>query len=160
MLGSTYPHQVCSAARALEVVGERWTLLIVRDAMHGMRRFEEFQRSLGVARNVLSDRLGKLVDAGVLDRVEYQERPVRLEYQLTDKGRDLRPVILALTQWGDRYVPHPDGPPRLVRHVGCGAPVTQRAVCDVHGVIDAAEVRTVPGPGLTAREPAPGSTAG
>src|SRR5918912_904639 len=87
MLPRTYENQVCSVARALEVLGDRWTLLVLRDAFSRIRRFEDFQRSLGVARNVLTDRLSRLVDEGILKRVPYQERPVRFEYRLTEKGR-------------------------------------------------------------------------
>lgn len=145
MLGRTYENQVCSVSRTLEVVGERWTLLIVRDAFQGKRRFEDFQHSLGVARNVLSDRLSKLVDNGVLERVEYSERPVRSEYHLTQRGRDLRPVILAMLQWGDTHFPHPLGPPRLVQHKACGEAVTTQHVCSTCGVIPPGEVQVVPG---------------
>ena len=88
MLPRTYENQVCSVARALEVLGDRWTLLVLRDAFSRVRRFEDFQRSLGVARNVLTDRLSRLVDEGILKRVPYQERPVRFEYRLTEKGRE------------------------------------------------------------------------
>ena len=114
MLERTYDAEVCSVARALEVVGERWTLLIVRDAFHGVRRFEDFQRRLGLARNVLTDRLQRLCALGVFERVRYQERPGRHEYRLTDMGRDLWPVIIALRAWGDRHMA-PAGPPRLRR---------------------------------------------
>ena len=110
MLGSTYEGQVCSVARALEIVGERWTLLIVRDASQGMHRFEEFHKSLGLARNVLSDRLGKLVEHGILQRVEYSERPARSEYHLTERGRELRGVVLSLMQWGDKYLQNGQAP--------------------------------------------------
>src|SRR3954468_15276829 len=92
MLPRTYETQVCSVARALEVLGDRWTLLVLRDAFRRVRRFEDFQRSLGVARNVLTDRLTRLVDEGIMRRVPYQERPVRFEYRLTEKGRELWPV--------------------------------------------------------------------
>src|SRR5438876_11226190 len=104
MLKRDYEGQNCSIARALEVVGERWTLLIVRDAFLGLRRFEQFQESLGIARNVLTDRLNRLVDEGVLDRVRYSERPERYEYRLTQKGRDLSLALTALRQWGDTYL--------------------------------------------------------
>jgi DNA-binding HxlR family transcriptional regulator len=147
MLGRTYDSQTCSVSRTLEVVGERWTLLIVRDALLGKHRFEDFQQSLGVARNVLSDRLTKLVEAEILERVEYQERPTRWEYRLTDRGRDLRGVVLAMMQWGDRHEPNPLGPPRLVRHIGCGDAVTQQPMCATCGPIEPAEVEVVPGPG-------------
>jgi len=93
----------CSIARALEVVGEWWSLLIVRDALNGVRRFEEFQERLGVARNVLTKRLATLVAQGVLERRRYQERPERFEYVLTEKGVDLYSVIIALMKWGDRW---------------------------------------------------------
>src|SRR3954469_23934976 len=103
MLGRSYDGQVCSIARSLEIVGERWTLLILRDAFLGVRRFEDFQRSTGAARNVLSARLGRLVEEGVLERRRYQERPERFEYRLTDKGLELWPVMVRLLQWGDRH---------------------------------------------------------
>jgi DNA-binding HxlR family transcriptional regulator len=150
MLGRMYEDQVCSVARSLEVVGERWTLLIVRDALLGLRRFDEFHKSLGLARNVLSDRLGKLVEHGIMERVEYQERPVRLEYHLTARGRELRTVILALMRWGDEHMAGPQGPPRLIRHADCGAPVTVSPVCEEHGPVDLGQVRMVDGPGLQA----------
>lgn len=126
MLGRTYDTQVCSAARALEVVGERWTLLIVRDALLGVRRFEDFQRSLGIARNVLTDRLNLLVDEGVLERRAYSD--ARHEYRLTDKGRDLWPVVHSLVTWGDRHEA-PDGPPRRFEHRDCGGEVTAHRTC-------------------------------
>lgn len=109
----------CSVARALEVVGERWSLLILRDAFYGVRRFDDFQRDLGVARNILSDRLAKLVDQEVLERRPYGERPVRYEYRLTDKGRDLLPVLLALMKWGDTWGGS-EQPPVEVTHLTCG----------------------------------------
>ena len=104
MLKSDYAGQDCSIARALEVVGERWTLLIVRDVALGLRRFDELQRSLGVARNVLADRLDKLVRERVLERVRYSERPARYEYRLTAKGRELDAALAALRQWGDKHL--------------------------------------------------------
>src|SRR4051812_40644656 len=129
MLPRTYDAQHCSIARALEVLGDRWTLLVIRDAFLGVRRFDDFQRDLGVARNVLTDRLGRLVDEGVLERVRYQERPERFEYRLTEKGRDLWPVTMALLRWGGRHYAT-DGPPRLIRHRGCGGHVPQHPRCD------------------------------
>jgi DNA-binding HxlR family transcriptional regulator len=130
MLGRTYDDQVCSIARALEVLGERWTLLLVRDALGGLTRFEEFQQSLGVARNVLSDRLKRLVDAGVLDRIRYQERPERYRYELTAMGRELGVPILSLMHWGDRHLAGPQGPPRLSRHRDCGGDLHAQLVCE------------------------------
>src|SRR5437763_12694703 len=101
VLRRDYDNQNCSIARTLEIVGERWTPLILRDALLGRRRFEDFQRSLGIARNVLSDRLARLVEAGILERRPYQRRPERFEYVLTDKGRELRVAVIALMNWGD-----------------------------------------------------------
>jgi DNA-binding HxlR family transcriptional regulator len=151
MLGRTYDNQVCSIARTLEVLGERWTLLIVRDAILGLRRFDDFQRSLGVARNVLTDRLGRLVDAGILDRVPYQDRPARYEYRLTPMGRELGVPVISLMHWGDRHLADPAGPPRLTRHHDCGGSVALALVCDTcGGPIPPAEVDVIPGPGSSA----------
>lgn len=149
MLGRTYEDQVCSIARALEVVGERWSLLIVRDAMLGVRRFDDFRDSLGLARNVLADRLRRLVDAGVLERNRYHERPVRYEYQLTDMGRELSAALLALMHWGDRHLPYPAGPPRVSRHAGCGGHLRTQLICaDCEGPVDDEAVELIDGPGV------------
>ena len=113
-LRSDYKGQDCALARSLEIVGERWTLLIVRDAFHGLTRYDEFLKSLGVATNVLSSRLSKLVDAGILER----EEP-RGAYTLTPKGRDLYPVVLTLMAWADKHEPGPDGPEVLILHTDC-----------------------------------------
>jgi DNA-binding HxlR family transcriptional regulator len=151
MLERLYRGQTCSIARTLEVVGERWTLLIVRDAYLGVRRFDEFLESLGVASNILAARLQVLSEQGILERRRYQERPERFEYVLTDKGRELLPVILALMQWGDRHLA-PDGPPRLMRHRGCGGLATVRTVCsDCGRPLAGHEVETERGPGWKAR---------
>ena len=134
-------------ARALEVVGERWTLLIVRDALLGVRRFEDFQRDLGVSRGVLTTRLQLLCDEGILERRRYQERPERFEYRLTDKGRDLWPVMMALVKWGDRHEAE-HGPPRLILHRDCGGEVTDRLTCAKCGAeLTVRDVETRPGPG-------------
>jgi DNA-binding HxlR family transcriptional regulator len=147
VLHRTYDDQVCSIARALELIGERWTLLIVRDAFLGVRRFDDFHRSLGVSRGILTDRLARLVDAGILERRRYQERPPRYEYRLTEKGRDLGPVTMALVKWGDRYLAE-DGPPRLILHRGCGGEVTERLTCSRCGAeLTVRDVETRPGPG-------------
>src|SRR6476660_67377 len=104
MLKRDYDGQVCSIARSLELVGDRWTLLIVRDLVLGLSRFDELLTSLGVASNVLTDRLNRLTEEGIVERVRYSERPERFEYRLTQKGRELGPVLLALMQWGDRHI--------------------------------------------------------
>jgi DNA-binding HxlR family transcriptional regulator len=133
MLASDYPDQRCSIARSLELIGERWTLLILRDVFSGRRRFDEIQRSLGIARNVLTARLGRLVDEGILYRRAYQERPERHEYRLTEKGLDLWPVLVSLLAWGDRHLPEEGGPPVVLVHRGCGGQINDRRICDSCG---------------------------
>jgi DNA-binding HxlR family transcriptional regulator len=153
MLRHDYPGQVCSIAKALEVVGERWTLLIVRDVMNGHRRFGELQRSLGIARNVLSSRLQRLVEEDILERRPYQESPERYEYFLTAKGLDLWPALIALLAWGDRHSPEPGGPPMLVVHKECGGEINGRGICERCGeLLSARDARALPGPGLDAAE--------
>jgi DNA-binding HxlR family transcriptional regulator len=151
MLGRTYESEVCSIARALEVVGERWSVLIVRNALFaGSTRFTDFQRSLGIAPNVLKTRLDGFVDAGIMRRQQYSKQPDLYEYVLTDKGRDLAPALIALTEWGDRWAA-PDGPPILYRHSTCGAEVSHEVVCGTCGrVEDLAQVQALPGPGMPA----------
>jgi DNA-binding HxlR family transcriptional regulator len=122
--------QVCSIARTLEVLGERWTILVIRDVFNGKRRFDQIQENLGVARNVLSNRLGRLVDEGILERRRYQERPARYEYFLTEQGLALWPVMIGLLHWGDRYLSEPDGPPMLIRHKTCGGLIDERGYCE------------------------------
>lgn len=155
MLGSNYSDQTCSVARALEVVGERWTLLILRNAFLGVKRFEDMQRNLGVARNVLTTRLERLVEEGVLERRLYQERPVRHEYVLTQKGRDLWPVIDALMSWGDEYAPSPGGPPTIVRHKGCGGLLGKFRICGECGahVTSPFDAQAEAGPGASPDHP-------
>jgi DNA-binding HxlR family transcriptional regulator len=150
VLGRTYDAEVCSAARALEVVGERWSLLIVRNALFaGATRFNDFLR-LGLATNVLTSRLDGFVEAGIMERRTGAGPTRQAEYVLTRKGRELAPVILALTQWGDRWAA-PDGPPILYRHSTCGAGVEQRIDCESCGTVhDPDEVGVRPGPGMPA----------
>jgi DNA-binding HxlR family transcriptional regulator len=125
VLGREYRGQMCSVARALEVIGERWTLLIVRDALLGITRFSEFQRSLGIAKNVLADRLDSLVREGVLER----RGAGHPEYVLTDKGRRLEPTIFQLMMWGDDFYVAPGGPPRTAIHKECGGIVDHELEC-------------------------------
>ncbi|MEV4399965.1 helix-turn-helix domain-containing protein [Nonomuraea sp. NPDC049607] len=148
MLGRTYDTQVCSAARALEVVGERWSLLIVRDALFaGATRFADFQR-LGIATNILAKRLDSLVEAGVLERRSSKEPSDRSGYSVTRKGLDLAPVIIALTEWGDRWAA-PDGPPILYRHTRCGGAITEQTTCDTCGeVTELTQIHVIHGPGF------------
>jgi DNA-binding HxlR family transcriptional regulator len=125
MLGRTYPNEECSGARALEIVGERWSLLILRDALfRGTTRFNDFQRGLGLASNILQSRLQLFVDHGVMTQDGR-------EYHLTPMGRDLTPVIVTLTQWGDRYTPHPEGPPIVYEHGGCGGDLRNGMFCSL-----------------------------
>jgi DNA-binding HxlR family transcriptional regulator len=154
VLPRTYDTQVCSVARTLEVMGDRWTMLIIRNVFLGLRRFDDLQSNLGIARNVLSDRLGRLVDDGILERRRYQERPERFEYRLTDKGIDLWPVMVSLMKWGDRHAPEEAGPPTLILHRNCGGEIDERFVCSECGeLVDARSSEARPGPG--ARRPWP-----
>jgi DNA-binding HxlR family transcriptional regulator len=142
----------CSIARTLDVVGEWWTLLILRDAFQGVRRFDDFQASLGLARSVLTARLHKLTDAGVLDKRQYCEHPPRHEYQLTEKGQALFPVITALLRWGDDWAAGPAGPPVQLVHTPCGEAIHPELTCPrCGGEVSAVNTRGVPGPGATAR---------
>ena len=151
MLQRSYPGQVCSIARALEVVGERWTLLILRDAVLGLERFEEFHDSLGIASNVLTARLKLLCEEGLMERVPDEERRGRPKYVLTAKGREIAPALVILMKWGDRHYPAPDGPPRLTRHAGCGGVVGPDLRCDRCGEHpEFRELELCPGPGLAA----------
>ena len=148
----------CSVAQCLEVVGEWWSMLIVRDAFLGVTRFDQFQQRLGISRNVLNQRLGHLVSAGVLDRTPYSDRPLRHEYLLTQKGRDLWPVLTAMRQWGDAHAA-PDGPPLELIHRACGHVVDAVLTCSACGApISARDVRARRGPGGPAGAPAQSRT--
>lgn len=136
----------CSIARSLSVVGDRWTVLILREAFGGVRRFEELRERTGAARPLLADRLTHLVEHGVLERQKYSERPDRFEYRLTDKGLDLYPLLVALLGWGDRWMADDSGPPVRLMHRGCGAVVTPQLVCpDCGEPIDARSMRPLTG---------------
>ena len=145
MLRNDYDGQACSIAKALEVVGERWTLLIIRDVLLGLHRFDEFQESLGIARNVLTDRLNRLVDEGVLERVLYSERPERYEYLLTPKGRDLHLALTGLSQWGDKYLS--EKPPLLQRRKVDKKPVVAAIVPKGTRSLRSDEIEILLGPG-------------
>ena len=145
MLRRDYEGQNCSIARALEVVGERWTLLIIRDVFLGRRRFDELQESLGIARNVLTDRLNRLVEQRILERVPYSERPKRYEYRLTAKGLELNVALTALRQWGDKHLSAK--PPRLLRTRADKRPVVAALVPKGTDVLGWSDVETVAGLG-------------
>jgi DNA-binding HxlR family transcriptional regulator len=150
MLKRTYDGQeACSVARTLEIVGDRWTWLVVRDAFLGVSRFAEFRASLGIAANVLADRLDRLVAEGVLERVPYSERPRRYEYRLTEKGRDLFTALNAIREWGDRHVS--PAPMRLLRRRGDGTAVVAALVPEGTPAVAFDELELVPGPGFPHR---------
>ena len=136
MLGKEYERQDCSIARALEIVGERWSLLIIRDAFYGVRRFSDFQAHLDIPKAVLSDRLTGLVGAGVLDRRGDPHRPGRHVYERTEAGRELWPTLHSLMVWGNR---HRARNSRVFKHAACGTPLDERAACPVCGITPPAE---------------------
>ncbi|HEY4410626.1 MAG TPA: helix-turn-helix domain-containing protein [Acidimicrobiia bacterium] len=152
-------NQACSIARTLEIVGERWSLLVLRDMwVRGPRRFDQLQRNLTVARNILTDRLDTLIEGGVVERRLYQTKPDRYEYYLSEIGAELVPVLLSLVKWGDRHLAGKEGPPSLFRHKGhdhFADPVTVCRVCGDELTIN--ELEPLPGPGAPkrpARKPA------
>jgi DNA-binding HxlR family transcriptional regulator len=137
-----------SVARALEVVGERWTLLILREAFFGVRRYGQLARNLSIPRPTLSARLRSLVENDLLAKVRYSQDPDRHEYRLTEAGHDLFSAIVVLMQWGDRHVPDPNGPPILLRHQPCGQITQARLTCQCGEEITARNVTPEPGPGF------------
>jgi DNA-binding HxlR family transcriptional regulator len=143
--------QRCSVARPASLLGDQWTLVILRQAFSGIKRFEDFQRTLDVSRSLLSERLGRLVDAGILRREPYKDKVrTRHRYRLTEKGLDLYPVLMALREWGDKYMAD-DGPPLRVRHRGCGGEPRIDLRCDRCGEeVSARDAEALPGPGLRA----------
>jgi DNA-binding HxlR family transcriptional regulator len=144
----------CSVAQALEVVGEWWSLLVVRDALVGVTRFDEFQRRLGISRNVLNDRLTRLVAEGVLEKVAYQDRPPRHDYVLTEKGRALWEVVDAMRRWGDQWASPAAGPPMELVHRSCGhatRPTLHCSECDE--ALGLRDVTLAYGPGADDRSP-------
>jgi DNA-binding HxlR family transcriptional regulator len=141
----------CSIARSWSILGERWTMVVLRQAFLGARRFEDYQRDLGIARNMLADRLRTLVDHGILERRPYQERPQRHEYKLTAKGLDLYPILISLMSWGDRHGEHEGGAPVVLRHACCGELATPQLTCGHCGEpLHPHDVRAEPGPGAVA----------
>jgi DNA-binding HxlR family transcriptional regulator len=156
------PHEAiaCSIASTLQVIGDRWTFLILRDAFRGVRRFDDFASDLGIARNLLTDRLGKLVEHGILAKVPYQQRPVRHEYRLTEKGRDLSPALVAFMHWGDKHLAH-DEPPVVLVHDACGEPLDQVFVCRrCDETLTPRQIRSRPGTRAAATTTGPAGDAG
>ncbi|HEX8803589.1 MAG TPA: helix-turn-helix domain-containing protein [Acidimicrobiales bacterium] len=145
----------CSVARTVDLVGDWWTPLVLRECFYGVRRFEDFQRRLRIGRNILAERLTRLVDEGMLTRRPYQERPVRHEYVLTDKGRDFFPVMVAVMRWGDRWLADEAGPPITLHHETCDHDTEAEVVCShCREPLTLRSVRARPGPGLSAPPPA------
>jgi DNA-binding HxlR family transcriptional regulator len=152
-----FTEQNCSIASALSIVGERWSLLVMREALLGRRRFAEMKRNLGVASNILTDRLDVLVEHGLLERRLYQEHPESYEYVPTRKGLDLNPTILALMSWGDRYSAPAAGPPRVPVHTKCGHDASPELHCGHCGEpLHTTELQVRPGPGANDRQRAEG----
>jgi len=151
VLKSDYEGQICSIAKTLELIGERWTLLVIRDVFNGRRRFGEMRESLGIAPNILTNRLERLVEQDILERRPYQERPPRHEYFLTEKGLDLWPTMVAMLEFGDRHLAEEDGPPMVLRHKGCGGRINGRGICErCDQVLTARDARAEDGPGMPA----------
>jgi DNA-binding HxlR family transcriptional regulator len=145
-----YDSASCAIGAAVEIIGERSTFLVLREAFNGVRRFDDMQRRTAIPRQVLSDRLARLVREGLLRKVPYQDsgQRTRHEYRLTSKGLDLYPVLVSLMQWGDQYAAGPDGPPVLLRHRDCGQPVRLQLSCQAgHTLESARDVTAQPGPG-------------
>jgi len=140
----------CSVARTASIIGDRWTMLILRNAFLRIRRFEDFQSNLGITRHLLAGRLKRLVEEGILRRELYQDAPPRYEYRLTLKGKALYPVLMAMTVWGDAWMDGGKGPPLLYQHTSCGKTITPRMSCPECGeTLDPQQVTPLPGPGLT-----------
>ena len=152
---SSVAHVQCSIAQTLEIVGEWWTLLVLRNISFGQRRFEAIQADLGIARNVLSDRLTTLVDQGILDRTKYQDNPERFEYRPTEKGKELLGVLLALLAWGDKWAA-PEGKPMIITHLDCGHETDPKVTCSHCGAeLLWGHTRGHAGPGLRRAASAP-----
>ena len=151
MRAADLANERCSIARPASLLGDRWTLVILRQAFNGIKRFEDFQSTLGISRSLLSERLGRLVDAGVLRREAYKDEVrTRDRYRLTEMGLDLYPVLMALREWGDRYMAE-DGPPIEIQHKGCGGEPTLELRCSkCREEVGARDAEARPGPGLKA----------
>jgi DNA-binding HxlR family transcriptional regulator len=148
MLKRDYQTQVCSVARTLEVVGERWSLLIIRSVYLGVHRFEDLIDAVGAPRSVLTGRLQRLVEDGVIERTPYQQQPTRHEYRLTAKGEDLWPILVHMMRWGDTYYCEAAGAPRLLEHTGCGGSPNEHLMCETCGeLLEIGSVTPRRGPG-------------
>ena len=138
----------CTIARSADILGDHWNLLLIRQACLGTRRFDDFQAELGIGRNILTQRLARLVEEGLLNRVAYQHHPPRQEYRLTDKGRDAYPILAAMAAWGDRWLTGPEGTPLVLHHTACEHDMHAVVVCsECEEPLDVRQVRAKAGPG-------------
>ena len=152
MRRTSFAQWPCSVARTMDLLGDWWTPLVLREAFYGIRRFDEFQQGLGIARNTLADRLRRLVDEGLLEKEAYQVDPVRHDYVLTEKGRDFFPVLVAMSRWGDRWLAGQAGPPIAFHHAPCGQDSHGEVVCaHCHEPMTVAETAMRMGPGYPPR---------
>ena len=152
MRRTSFSRWPCSVARTVDILGDWWTPLVLRDAFAGLRRFDEFQQSLGIGRNVLTQRLNRLVDVGIMAKEPYSEHPPRYEYVLTEQGRAFFPVLAAITAWGDEWLDHGDGAPVALRHTTCGQLTIPTVVCSECGQpLVADEISNELGPGYPER---------
>lgn len=152
---SDYDSSTCSIARTAQILGDRWTVLVIRDLFNGVRRFDDLQGHLGIARDILTKRLGSLVDEDLVERRAYQVEGARArhEYVLTEAGRELRTVLVALMDWGDRHRAGPAGPPVSLRHKDCGAEIHTHLVCDAgHGIDQSTRAELFPLAGAQLRQ--------
>ncbi|WP_052868059.1 winged helix-turn-helix transcriptional regulator [Streptomyces niger] len=148
MRRTSFAHWPCSIARTMDLLGDWWTPLVLREAFYGIQRFDAFQEALGIARNTLTDRLRRLVTEGLLEKRPYQTEPVRYDYVLTEKGRDFFTVLLAMNRWGDRWLAGEQGPPVVFRHDACGHESRPEVVCaDCGEPMTAANTHARMGPG-------------
>lgn len=147
-------NQPCSIARTIAVIGDRWTMMILRDCFNGSKRFDEFQNSLGISRTIVTHRLSLLLEEGVLKKLPYQEKPLRYEYKLTEKGLDLYPILMSMFRWGDKHYAEEAGPPLLFQHTTCGHEFNSVLCCGACGdEITPHDVKVTAGPGLKGKYP-------
>ena len=152
MKRTSFARWPCSIARTVDLIGDWWTPLVLREAYYGVRRFDDFEAGLGIGRNILTMRLRRLVREGLMEKRKYQDRPARFEYRLTDKGREFFPVLAAMVAWGDRWLEKGKGVPVLLRHTRCGSVFHADVVCSACGEpIHVRDVRPEVGPGFPPR---------
>ncbi len=152
MRRTSFANWPCSIARTIDLIGDPWTPLVLREAFYGIRRFDDLQAALGIPRNTLADRLKRLTDEQILQKQAYDTRPVRHEYLLTDKGRDFFTVLAAMNAWGDRWLTDTDGPPVVFHHTTCGHDSHAEVICaECREPLDADHVTPRPGPGYPQR---------